>query len=185
MLPCSPGKVGRGSSQDRMESVCRVVIGHAWPNVSNVITDQNEFYSLKGGAFLRLGCLSTLRSLWPVGDQSLWLKTSILCDPSLWWLWSPLKCWCLGMNCYIVAVWVCYPCSCPKGLHKTVDGERIDVLYNVPRSTYIRWLMFYLNNQHFDIIIRVVVNIVDGLYCGRELSSPPQEWLMERSVDMA
>ena len=43
MVPVSLGKVGRDSSQDGMESVCRVVIGHAQPNVSNVVTEQNEF----------------------------------------------------------------------------------------------------------------------------------------------
>ena len=43
MVPVSPGKEGRGSSQDGMESVCRMVIGHAQPNVSNVAPNQNEF----------------------------------------------------------------------------------------------------------------------------------------------
>ena len=43
MEPVSPGKVGRGSSWDGMESVCRVVTGHVQPNVTNVVTDQNEF----------------------------------------------------------------------------------------------------------------------------------------------
>ena len=35
-----------------------------------------NFDFLRWGAFLRLGCSSTLRSLWPVGCHWLWLKTS-------------------------------------------------------------------------------------------------------------
>ena len=44
--------------------------------------------------------------------------------------------------------------------------------------------MFYLNNQHFDPIIRLVVSAGGGSYFGMKLLSPPQEWLKERSMDI-
>ena len=72
-----------------------------------------------------------------------------------------------------------------RELHKTtVDGEGMDDLYYVPRLSCTRWIMFYLKNQHLDPIIGLAVSAAGSSYCGTELSSPPWEWLKERSMDM-
>ena len=40
LVPISTDRYIEGSPQGGMESVCRVVIDHAWLNVSNVVADQ-------------------------------------------------------------------------------------------------------------------------------------------------
>ena len=59
MVPVSLGKVGRGSSQDGMESVGWSLVMHD-PVLAKLSPNKMNFHSLRGGAFLRLGCSSML-----------------------------------------------------------------------------------------------------------------------------
>ena len=103
------------------------------PMLAMLSPTKMNFDSLRGGTFLRLGCSSALRSLWPLGGWSLDSKPVHHVTISLCWLWSPLKCWCLGMFYYKVQCGCVTLVPVQRGLLKTtVDGERMDVLYIFP-----------------------------------------------------